>query len=306
MEIITGTTDFYLNEETAVAIGKFDGVHVGHRRLLQEILSQKLKGKKACVFSFDPSPSVFFNNIQEKELNTKDEKRALFEQMGIDILIEFPMNEITAAMQPQIFVQEILCDRMNTRFLAAGRDLSFGAKGMGNVSLLQSMAAECNMEVCIIDKITLDGRVVSSTLVREAVQAGEMSYAKKLLGMPYMVSGIVQHGNHIGRTLGMPTVNLVLPENKLLPPCGVYYSGVLMDGIYYKGISNIGFKPTVLEKKKRLGVETYLYDYNGDAYGEEIIVSLYDFKRPEQRFEDMEALKKQLQEDIKTGEVYSL
>ncbi len=306
MEIITGTTDFYLKEETAVAIGKFDGVHVGHRRLLQEILSQKPKGKRACVFSFDPNPSVFFNHTTEMELSTREEKRDLFEQMGIDILIEFPMNEVTASMEPRRFVQEILCNRMNTRFLAAGRDLSFGARGMGNASLLQNMAAECYMEVCIIDKITLDGREVSSTLVREAVQAGEMSYAQKLLGVPYMVSGIVQHGNHIGRTLGMPTVNLILPEHKLLPPCGVYYSGVLMDGVYYKGISNIGFRPTVLENKKKLGVETYLYDYNGDAYGEEIKVFLYDFKRPEQRFENMEALKKQMQEDIEAGEVYSL
>lgn len=304
MEIITGTADFYLKEETAVAIGKFDGVHIGHRRLLEEILTEKSKGKKACVFTFDPPPAVFFGKADEKELTTRDEKRALFERMGIDILIEFPMNEKTAAMLPQVFVTEILCSRMKAGLVAAGTDLSFGAKGAGNAALLRAMAAVCRLKVRIIDKITLEGKEISSTLVRSALEAGDMPYVEKLMGMPYMVSGIVQHGNHIGRTLGMPTVNLLPPDNKLLPPCGVYYSGVTMDGRYYKGISNIGYKPTVLESRKQLGVETYLYGYDGDAYGEEIKVSLYEFKRQEQKFESMEALKKQMQEDIAAGAAY--
>ncbi|MGN1148115.1 MAG: bifunctional riboflavin kinase/FAD synthetase [Lachnospiraceae bacterium] len=305
MEIITGTTDFYLQEETAVAIGKFDGVHIGHRRLLEEILGEKSKGRKACVFTFDPPPAVFFGKKDEKELTTKEEKRKIFEFLGIDILIEFPMNAETAAMLPQVFVTEVLCNRMNAACVAAGTDLSFGAKGAGNAALLKTMAVECEMEVRIIDKITLDGQEISSTLVRKAIEGGDMVYAEKLLGTPFMVSGIVQHGNHIGRTLGMPTVNLIPPENKLLPPCGVYYSGVLMDGVYYKGISNIGYKPTVKENRKVLGVETYLYGFDANAYGEEIEVNLYEFKRPEQNFGSMEALKKQMQEDISAGAAYS-
>lgn len=304
MEIITGTADFYLKEETAVAIGKFDGVHVGHRRLLEEILTEKAKGKKACVFTFDPPPAVFFGKADEKELTTREEKRELFEFLGIDILIEFPMNEKTAAMLPETFVTEILCGRMNAGLVAAGADLSFGAKGAGNAALLCAMSAECRLEVRIIDKIMLDGQEISSTLIRRALNAGNMDYVEKLMGMPYTVNGIVQHGNRIGRTLGMPTVNLLPPDNKLLPPCGVYYSGVSMNGRYYRGISNIGYKPTVHESRKQLGVETYLYGYNGDAYGEEIKVSLYEFKRPEQKFQSMEALKKQMQEDIAAGAAY--
>lgn len=304
MEIITGTTDFYIQKETAVAIGKFDGVHIGHRRLLQEILKQKEKGRSACVFTFDPPPSVFFGNREEKELTTREEKRRIFEFLGIDILVEFPLNKETAAILPQVFVTDILCDRMNASFVAAGTDLSFGAGGMGNVVLLKTMAVELGIEVEIIDKILLEGREISSTYVREAVENGNMKLAERLLGAPFSTSGTVRHGNHLGHTLGMPTVNLFAAKEKLLPPCGVYYSGVTMDGRYYKAISNIGYKPTIEEDEKLLGVETYLYDYDGDAYGREIEVHFYEFKRPEQKFADVEALKKQLQEDLKEGAAY--
>lgn len=305
MQIITGTTDFKLQEKTAVAIGKFDGVHIGHRSLLAEILKQKESGKKACVFTFDPPPAVFFGKTEEKELTTKEEKRKIFKELGIDILIEFPMNATTAATPPEEFVQNILFTQMQAGFVAAGTDLSFGNKGAGNAALLQQMAKECGVDVSIINKILLNEKEVSSTYAREAVEQGNMELAEKLLGMPYSVEGIVEHGNHMGHKMGMPTVNLIPESNKLLPPCGVYYAGVLMEGRYYKGISNIGYKPTVKEKEKRLGVETYLYDYDGNAYGKVITVEFYSFKRPEQKFENLEALQKQVKEDIVSGQLYN-
>ena len=305
MQIITGTTDFSLSEKTAVAIGKFDGVHIGHRSLLAEILKQKESGKKACVFTFDPPPAVFFGKTEEKELTTKEEKRKIFAELGIDILIEFPMNATTAATPPEEFVQNILFTQMQAGFVAAGTDLSFGNKGAGNAALLQQMAKECGVEVSIIDKILLHEKEVSSTYAREAVEQGNMELAEKLLGMPYSVEGVVEHGNHMGHKMGMPTVNLIPPKNKLLPPCGVYYAGVIMEGRYYKGISNIGYKPTVKEKEKRLGVETYLYDYDGNAYGKAVTVEFYSFKRPEQKFESLEALQKQVKEDIVSGQLYN-
>lgn len=304
MEIITKTTDFYLREETAAAIGKFDGVHVGHRRLLEEILSQKKAGRKACVFTFDPPPSVFFGKTDEKELSTREEKRRLFAALGVDILIEFPLNGKTAAMLPQTFVSEVLFGRMQAGFVAAGTDVTFGAGGAGDAALLKRMAAKCGVAVSIIEKVSMDGQAVSSTRVRAAVEAGDMRLTERLLGTPYPVMGTVQHGNRIGRTLGMPTLNLLPPADKLLPPSGVYYSGVWLKGRYYKAISNIGCRPTIEEKAKRLGVETYLYDFCGDAYGEEIEVNLYAFKRPEERFCSLDALKAQLEEDIAAGEAY--
>lgn len=304
MRIITGTTDFYIEENTAVAIGKFDGIHIGHKRLLQEILAQKEQGLKACVFTFDPPPNVLFGKGNEKELTTKEEKRRVFEKLGIDVLVEFPLNLKTAAISPEDFITDILCGKLHAKMVAAGTDLSFGASGRGNAALLNTMAKQLDMEVCIIHKIMLNDREISSSLVRECVENGDMPLAEKLLGEPYTITGKVLHGNRIGRTLGMPTVNLLPAESKLLPPCGVYYAGVRLQGKDYKAISNIGYKPTVEEQEKRLGVETYLYGYDGDAYDEEIEVSLYEFKRPEQKFHSLDDLKAQLLVDIKSGEEY--
>ena len=149
MEIIANTLDFYLNKETAAAIGKFDGIHIGHRRLLDEILSRKKDGLAACVFTFDPAPAVFFGGSDGRELTTKEEKRFLFERMGVDILVEFPLNRETAAMAPETFVSEVLVRRMNVSFLAAGKDLSFGAQGAGNAELLRQMGLKLGFGVGI-------------------------------------------------------------------------------------------------------------------------------------------------------------
>lgn len=298
MEIIAGTTDFYLEKETAVAIGKFDGVHIGHRRLLEEILSQKRNGLAACVFTFDPAPSVLFGQGDGRELTTREEKRVLFERMGIDILVEFPLTMETAAMEPECFAWEILAERMNTRFLAAGTDLSFGAGGRGNAALLESLSPQLEFCVKTIGKVCVDGKEVSSSLIRNQVEQGDMPYAGRLLGMPYPIMGSVVHGNRIGRTLGFPTINLLPPPDKLLPPNGVYLSDVTCGGRKYHAISNVGCKPTVTEERV-MGVETYLYDFDGELYGESVEIYLKEFKRPERKFDSLEALKEQLAQDIK-------
>lgn len=305
MEIITGTIEFELNRETAVAIGKFDGLHLGHQRLLQEILEKKKDGLAACVFTFDPSPAVFFKAADGKELATKEEKRKYLEQIGVDILVEFPMNRESAAMVPQVFIEEILVRKMHVRFLAAGTDVSFGAKGAGNAELLQELAPIHDYEVKTIEKVKLNECEISSTLVRSQVEAGNMPYVKALLGMPYMVTGIVQHGKALGRRLGMPTVNLLPDKDKLLPPKGVYFSEVLYKGRKYHAISNIGYKPTVSEEEI-LGVESYLYDFEEMIYGEEIEVALLEFKRPEMRFADVDSLREQMKMDIEEGKKYHL
>lgn len=303
MEIIVGTTQFYLEKETAVAIGKFDGVHIGHRRLLEEILEQKKNGLAACVFTFDPPPSVLFGNSDGKELTTKEEKRIFFEHMGVDILIEFPLTYETAAISPTDFAREILAKQMNASFIAAGTDLSFGAKGAGNADLLRSLGPELGFAVKTIDKVCVEDREVNSTYIRELIKKGDMEQAEAFLGTPYTVMGKVVRGNQIGRTIGFPTVNLLPSENKLLPPNGVYYSEVLVEGKRYRAISNVGYKPTVTQERV-MGLESYLYDFNQNIYEENIEVYLYAFKRPEQKFEDLEALKVQLQQDIEEGRRY--
>ncbi len=303
MEIIANTTDFYLDRETAVAIGKFDGIHIGHRRLLEEIREKKKDGLCACVFTFDPAPAVLFGQSDGKELTTKEEKHVLFERAGVDILIEFPMTHETAATAPETFATEILAERMQARFLAAGSDLSFGAGGAGNAELLQRLGPELGFRVKTIAKVCLDGREVSSTYVRGCVEKGDMRLAEKLLGMPYPVLGTVVKGNQLGRNLGFPTVNLLPRESKLLPPNGVYFSQVRHRGRLYRAISNVGYKPTVTEQRV-MGLESYLYDFQEDIYGEPIEVYLLEYSRPERRFESVEALRGQLEKDIKAGAAY--
>lgn len=302
MEIITGTTDFYLTKETAAAIGKFDGIHIGHRRLLEEILCWKSEGFASCVFTFDPAPAVFFGRSDGKELTTREEKRLLFERLGVDILIEFPLTAETAAMPPETFAGEVLAKRMNTRFLAAGTDLSFGAGGAGDAALLERLGPELGFAVKTIEKVCLDGREVSSTYVRSKVEEGDMRMVERLMGTAYPVAGQVVPGKKLGRTLGFPTVNLLPEKNKLLPPAGVYFSDVRCGGRIYSAISNVGCKPTVTEEGIT-GVESFLYDFQGEIYGERIQVFLREFRRPERRFESLEALKKQLEQDIAAGRI---
>lgn len=300
MEIITGTTDFYLTKETAAAIGKFDGIHIGHRRLLEEILCCKNEGFASCVFTFDPAPAVFFGRSDGKELTTRDEKRLLFERLGLDILIEFPLTAETAAMPPKVFAEEVLAKRMNTRFLAAGTDLSFGAGGAGDAALLERLGPELGFTVKTIDKVCLDGQEVSSTYVRSKVEEGDMGLVEKLMGAAYPVAGRVVPGKRLGRSLGFPTVNLLPEKNKLLPPAGVYFSDVQYGGHIYSAISNVGCKPTVTEEGV-MGVESFLYDFHREIYGEQIQVFLHEFRRPERHFESLDALKKQLEQDIAAG-----
>jgi riboflavin kinase/FMN adenylyltransferase len=303
MELIQGTTDFQLYRETAVAMGKFDGVHIGHRRLLEEILQQQKKGLKACVFTFDPAPAVLFGRSDGKELTTREEKRSIFERMGVDILIEFPLTEETAAMAPEAFVREVLAEQMQACFVAAGEDVSFGAKGAGNQALLQNLGAALGFEVKVVEKVCVDDVEVSSTYIREQVEQGNMELAEKLLGTPYTVAGKVVRGNRIGRNLGFPTVNLVPAESKLLPPSGVYFSRVLYEGVRCPAISNVGCKPTV-SSEAIMGLESYLYDFDREIYGQEIEVELLAFRRPERKFAGLEELKGQLQEDIAAGQCY--
>ena len=303
MRIISGTTQFRIEEGTAVAIGKFDGLHLGHRRLLKEILRQKEDGLKAAVFTFDPSPEVFFGMNPSRELSTNEEKRALFREIGIDILVEFPFNRMTAATPPEDFVVDILCSRMNARFVAAGTDLSFGAMGKGNFALMSSLSRHLGFEARKIDKIERNGKVISSTLIRRYVEEGNMEEAAACLGAPYRITGRIVHGRALGRRIGIPTLNQLPPPDKLLPPFGVYYSEVKADGRIYKGMTNIGTKPTVSDEPK-VTVETYLYDFDGDLYGETAEVGLLTYRRPEKRFSGVLELKRTMEEDIRAGKIY--
>jgi len=300
MKIITRLDELNINEKTALAMGKFDGIHLGHKKLLNMILDQKQDGLKTTVFTFEPSPEEFFVGHTVRQLFTREEKRRAFEKMGVDILVEFPLTADTAATPPEDFVRTILVEDLKAEYIAAGTDVTFGDKGRGDQYLLRNMSKELGFELHLIDKVMLDGQEVSSTRVRNVVADGDMPMAKRLLGDDYSVSGIVEHGAHLGTTIGVPTVNVLPPENKLLPPFGVYKSVVMVDGKVFKGMTNIGRKPTVSDSG-RVGVETYIYDFDEDVYGKYIEVRLLEFMRPEMKFEGVEQLKAQIHSDIEAA-----
>lgn len=303
MKIINNTTEFYIEEATAVAIGKFDGFHCGHQTLLQRMQEQKKKGLATVIFTFVPSPAAYFSKDIMKELTTIDEKRKIFEKAGIDYLIEYPFVQETADMEPETYVKEVLVEKIHAKCIVAGEDVSFGHRGAGNYQLLEEKANDFGYDVVIIDKVQYEGREVSSTYVREEVAKGNMELVHQLLGIPYHVGGTIVHGRKLGRTLGMPTVNQIPPKEKLLPPKGVYYSYVMLGDRRFPSITNIGTKPTVKDDVV-MGVETYIYEFDEDVYGEELEVYLLSFKRPEMRFDSVDDLKAQMAKDIAAGREY--
>ncbi len=310
MIIIEKTTQFHIGRTiaesgreflgAAVAIGKFDGIHAGHQKILRELLRSKAQGLTCVVFTFDPSPASFFSGHRLPELTTLREKRKIFADAGVDVVIEFPLTAESAATPPKSFVKKILVESIGAKRIVAGRDVSFGDRGAGDYRLLDELSEIYGYESVLIDKILYRGKEISSTFVRDEIAMGHMEQAATLLGIPYSVSGVVSYGKQLGRTIGVPTINLIPEESKLLPPNGVYYSEVQMGESTYFGMTNIGVKPTV-KGDGVLNVETYLYDYNGNAYGEEVTVKLLSFRRSELRFHSVEELKRQMHTDIAAG-----
>ena len=186
----------------------------------------------------------------------------------------------TADTDPAAFAENVLARQLSVRFIAAGPDLSFGAGGRGSFELLESMAGSLAFETQRVDKVQWDGAPISSTRIRGLVEEARMEEAAEMMGRAYLIRGRVEHGRQLGRTIGIPTANLIPPAEKILPPNGVYYSIVTLDGVTYDAMTNIGVKPTVSDEAK-VTAETYLYGFDGDLYGQEASVSLLSFRRPE-------------------------
>jgi len=304
MQIISGISEFQLNKPSAIAIGKFDGVHLGHQLLIEKIKeASKKRFLQSVIFTFNPSPESFFSGRAMQELTTVSEKRKFFERIGIDVLIEFPINKETAQTPPEVFIEKYLYDQMRASYIAAGSDLSFGDKGLGDAKLLCSLVDEYGYVCEIIDKVTFDGEEISSTRIREAVKQGDMKLANALLGNPYRVTGVVSHGRRLGHTFGMPTANVIVAPDKLVGPKGVYISRVTTSKGIYNSISNLGVKPTVSEDEL-LCIESYIYDFDEDIYGKYIEVELLEYSRPEYKFNSLDELKAQMQKDIEAGRKY--
>ncbi|MCI8550108.1 MAG: bifunctional riboflavin kinase/FAD synthetase [Lachnospiraceae bacterium] len=299
MKLITGQTELSVKGPSAVTLGKFDGIHRGHRKLLGEVLKAKAEGLLTTVFTFTRPPRTLTEGEVQPVLLTNREKRIHLERLGLDLMVEYPFTEAVCHMEPEVFVEQVLVKGLNAKLVVTGPDFCFGYKRRGNVELLSKLGTRYGYKLTVIEKEKdSENRIISSTLVREELLSGNVERANRLLGYPYTVTGEVVHGNHLGRTFGMPTVNQIPAPEKLLPPNGVYTAAVELDGKTYRGVSNVGYKPTI-EGNYPKGVETYIFDFDKDVYGKTLDVQLFHYQRKEQKFASVEELKGQLAKDAK-------
>ena len=302
MEIIKDIHEIQWNK-TSVTLGKFDGVHLGHRMLMDRVLAGKQDGCVPTVFTFDRFPSQFLLHQKMTSILLEEEKQQLLKGLGIQRYVLFPFHEQTASMEPEQFVEEILVKTMKVKQLFVGTDFRFGKGRKGDAALLEQLAKKHGFTFEAVEKRMYEGAEVSSTRIRECIVNGKMEDAAAMLGMPYQLSGEIIHGKNLGHKMGVPTINQELPEGKILPRFGVYCAKVTIDNREYYGIANVGSKPTV-QSELIYGVETHLFDCQEDCYGKQAKTELLKFVRPEQKFGSLEALVAQLESDKQFGRFY--
>lgn len=294
MEYMRIEDQFPRLNNSAVTLGKFDGIHRGHRKLMEKILEQKKEtGAQAVVLAFVSD---------RKTVLTNSERRDFLEHMGADILLECPLTGAIRHMKAETFIRQVLVGALQASFVTVGEDFRFGFERKGTPELLKKYGGKYGFEVEILSKEMDGSRKISSTYIREELAKGNMKKVSSLLGFDYFVSGIVEHGRGMGHREFFPTANLIPMPEKLLPPNGVYITLSSFGQEIYPGITNVGYKPTVGENF--IGVESYLFDCEKNLYGKNCTVEFRKFLRKEQRFSSYEALKEQIQKDIRMGEEY--
>lgn len=304
MQHVAKTTQFQFHN-TAIALGKFEALHKGHQLLLNELKKYQQKGCTGVVFTFDVPPKKVLKGQVEKVIYTKEERIKILEKMNLDVLIEYPFTKEFASQTPEEFIANILVKKLDVKVIIVGEDFHFGRNRSGNIEALQQFSEKYGYELKVIKKLQMGGKDISSTRVRHYTERGEMRKINEMLGSPFSVYGPVVHGQQLGKkVLGMPTANQIPNEEKLLPPKGVYVARIICRGKTYYGISNIGVKPTI-DDNFQPGLETYIFDFDDDIYGEEIEVQLLYFKRPEKKFASLEELAKQMKKDELYGREYA-
>lgn len=313
---------------TAVALGKFDGVHLGHHRVIQPILPpvnneakpedgdnlpqhspQPQERTYSTVVTFDPHPLEFFTGQPRALLTPLDEKVQQLRSLGVEQLVLLPFDKDLSDLSPQDFVDKILVQKLQCRRISVGQDFCFGKQRRGTAKDLQLLAAKHHIPVTIVSLQTYTDNAptletpISTSLIRHALESGDIKNANLLLGRPYTLTGVVIQGQQMGRTIGFPTANLQLPKDKFIPRQGVYAVRINLvsetpeatTSSQILGVMNIGNRPTV--KGTKLSVEVHLFDWSEDLYGKKLTVQLVEFLRPEQKFSSLEVLKNQIQLD---------
>ena len=290
MDYITGIENYHGTKKTAVTIGKFDGLHRGHQKLVDKIRDYASDECDSVLCAFDMHRDAIMTNRERREhLEGK-----------IDWLIDCPFTETLRNMEAEDFIRDILCAGLNAAHIVVGRDFAFGHNKRGSVEMLERYAPQYGYTVDVVEKERYGDMIISSTYIRDALAQGDVRLAERLLGYPYELTGPVRHGKQLGRTLGFPTMNVEPEAQKILPRYGVYACRVKIDGEWYTGVGNAGVKPTVTDERRRL-FEVYVYGYEGDAYGKEVTVRFCGFERPEVKFGSVEELKEQVMKDMQYG-----
>lgn len=281
-----------------VALGNFDGFHLGHQAVVGRAVARaRAAGRPAIVATFDPHPMRYFRRDSEWfRLTTLDQRQRLFADAGVDAMYVFRFDDALAALSAEAFVADRLIGDLGVAGVATGEDFTFGKGRSGDIPMLRALGAANGFVVDTIAPVTLDGATVSSTRIREALRAGDPRIAARLLTRPYTIQGVVRHGDKVGRTLGYPTANIDM-ANYLRPAFGIYaVRGRLADGRVLDGAANVGVRPTFDPPKELL--EPYFFDFDGDLYGQTVAVELIDFIRPEAKFDSLDALKVQMDADV--------
>ncbi len=286
-------------QKSAVALGFFDGVHVGHARLLSRAVEvAKEKGYKSSVFTFDRHPTNLITGHPQLLLNTVSDRAYIMRKYNyIDEVVFSGFDDTMMHMPWKQFIEDILINNLNAGHIVVGYDFRFGYKGEGNVKLLQEECAKHGIGFDIIPRVEIDGITVSSTYIRKLIAQGDMDRATLFLGHPHILSNKVEHGKKIGRTLGIPTINMLIPPEIQEPKKGVYMTRVIFDNNIYLGVTNIGSRPTVTNAPE-IVVETYIINYDGDLYGKNVIIEFIEFLRDETKFPSLDAMKFQIDRDI--------
>lgn len=281
---------------TVVALGNFDGIHLGHQVLLSETVAlAKKTGAVSTAFCFDPPSSDFlFPGSLPQHLSTWDQKRRKFAEAGIEygLIADFPSLRNFSA---EDFIRKILQEKCHAIGTVCGFNFRFGKDGKGNSIDLQNYFSDS----VIVPPFTLNGEIVSSTLIRNLLLSGKTKQANQYLGYAFSFSSVVEKGKQIGRTIGFPTINQHFPDQLLIPKFGVYETLCTVDGKVYRGISNVGVRPTV-DALDRVNCETYLTDFSGDLYGKIVTISFLHYLRNEQKFGSLSELQNQIGKDIQS------
>lgn len=299
MRVIRSLSSDTIFNQPILTLGTYDGVHIGHQAILEKLVKRaKAAGKESVLFTFHPHPRMVLNPESHgvKLIDTIEEKLVKLEALGLDTVILFPFTKEFSLLSAEEFVKQILVDTIHISEIHIGYDHHFGKNREGSFTELVDLGKQFGFEVHETSAITVGETAISSTKIRNALLEGNTTLASAFLGKPYSITGEVIHGNKLGRTIGFPTANIQLDQDKILPNLGVYAVKVFIKEQLFQGVLNIGKKPTV-KQTETISAEVFIFDFDQDIYGETIKVDFYTYLRGEQRFDSVNSLKLQLSKD---------